>query len=141
MRTARINLEKLRRDRDQIWAEAVFLEERGTLLTLPPALWGAAAELQDMRRDADPWDDALRSIESVYLKGKPVQSADCRGMEYRIATRDILDLVLRLPIERQTDMTAKRVAFSLRRLGWTGPKVMRDERGPYRGWTKSAGYA
>ncbi len=136
VRTARIDLEALARDRDQIWAEAVFLEETRCSLFLPPALWGAAAALQDARRDEDPWDEALRTIEEHHLKGKTVLAPDATGMEYRVGTRAILDLVLRLPIERQTDVTAKRVAYSLRRLGWHGPKVLRGEHGSYRGWTK-----
>lgn len=138
VRTARIDLEALARDRDQIWAEAVFVEETRCSLFLPPALWGAAAALQDARRDEDPWDDDLRGIEERHLKGRTVLAPDTTGMEYRIATRDILDLVLRLPVERRTDVTAKRVAYSLRRLGWQGPKVLRGEHGSYRGWTKSA---
>ena len=139
VRTTRIDLDGLARDRDQLWGEAVFWEERGASLILPPALWSEAAKIQGTRLDQDPWDDALRRIETYHLRNKTFQAPDVTSEEYRISTRDILDLVLRLPVEKQNPVTAKRVAYCLRRLGWEGPKNIRDEQGIAKGWTKMAG--
>ena len=52
-----IDIEALKRDRDQLLAEAVALEDMGMSIVLPKELWGAAAEEQEQRREADPWED------------------------------------------------------------------------------------
>ena len=134
----KIDLKAIERDRDQLWAEAAAIEARGVSLFLPEGLWDAARQLQDQRQDHDPWDDDIAGIESGFLKGKEKLSADGRGSEYRIASRDVLDLVLRVIKERQTDATAKRVAFLMRRNGWDGPKVFREGDKSVRGYTKPA---
>lgn len=53
------DLEALRRDRDQLWAEAAHLEAQGASIRLDPSLWDAAAAEQDARRVEDPFFDAL----------------------------------------------------------------------------------
>lgn len=127
----RVELDALARDRDQLWAEAAFHEARGVPLFLPEKLWGYAAAAQDARLDHDPWEDALTGIETE-------KHAINRGGEYRISTRDVLELVLRVPIEKQFDVTAKRVSFIMRRLGWDGPTVFREGGKTYKGYTKPA---
>ena len=57
--TGPIDIGALRRDRDQLWAEAVEVEARGEPLVLPKELWGEASTVQDERRQPDPWDDIL----------------------------------------------------------------------------------
>ena len=132
VRCGRIDLEGLKRDRDQLWAEASALEERGSSLVLPESLWGDAALLQDQRRDSDPWEDALEGLEK-----KDVVKTE--GGQQRISSRDLLDLVLRLPIERQHHETAKRVAHAMRRLGWMGPVPFRRDGAVMKGYVKDAG--
>jgi len=52
------NVEALRRDRDQLWAEAVARAPTASL-HLKQSLWADAAEEQEARRATDPWEDVL----------------------------------------------------------------------------------
>jgi len=129
----RIDLKALERDRDQLWAEASAVEARGVSLMLPEALWGDAGEAQRERLDHDPWEDILSAVagKTDNGKGKQFLSPDGRALEARVLSQNLLQIFLSLPPEKWTDVTAKRVAFIMRRLGWDGPKVMRE--GEYRG--------
>jgi len=51
-----IDLEALRRDRDQLWGEAAYHEAQGASIGLPAKLWADARAEQDRRLVADPWD-------------------------------------------------------------------------------------
>ena len=55
LRPDTIDIEALRRDRDQLWAEAAEGEAEGKPLILPKELWGEASVAQDERRQHDPW--------------------------------------------------------------------------------------
>lgn len=69
-----VDLMRLKKDRDQLWAEAAFKEaeqtareERGEvdpdeLLKLPRGLWEAAAVEQEKRAVIDPIEECLRSV-------------------------------------------------------------------------------
>ena len=57
--TGRIDLAALRRDRDQLWAEAAICEARGDSVALPERLWKAAGEEQDRRREGDDWFELI----------------------------------------------------------------------------------
>jgi Virulence-associated protein E len=50
-----VKLESLKRDRDQLWAEAAGLERDGLPLRLSEELWATATAEQDRRRDMDRW--------------------------------------------------------------------------------------
>lgn len=127
----KIDIEGLSRDRDQLWAEAAAIEARGVPLQLPEMLWGEATRLQSERTDSDPWDDLLSS-----LAGTLVKLPDGTE-ERRIRSRDILEMALKIPSERMTDVTAKRVAFTMRRLGWDGPKSFRDGVDIFKGFSRA----
>ena len=58
----RIDVEALRRDRDQLWGEAATLEAKGASIVLDPALWPAAAEEQEKRRIRDTWEDVIENM-------------------------------------------------------------------------------
>jgi Virulence-associated protein E/Bifunctional DNA primase/polymerase, N-terminal/Primase C terminal 2 (PriCT-2) len=130
-----VDLAALARDRDQLWAEAAMLEARGVPLFLPEKLWGEAAAAQNARLDTDPWEDVLAGLENDKHVARKM-SPDGRGFEFRVTTRDLLELVLRVPIEKQIEVTAKRVTFIMRRLGWEGPTTLRVGDKAYKGWTK-----
>jgi predicted P-loop ATPase len=122
--TGKIDLEALKRDRDQLFAEASEREAEGASLVLPPRLWGKAGETQETRVEHDPWIDRLAG-----LRGEI--TAD--GQE-RVAGDDILTNNLTIPAAQQTDVTTKRLANVMRRLGWDGPKKLRFGRATKRGY-------
>ena len=53
VRIARFDVAALKRDRDQLWAEAARREALGESIRLPEALWAAAGVEQDARRQID----------------------------------------------------------------------------------------
>lgn len=131
VRTGRIDADALSRDRDQLWAEAFQIEKTASDLFMRETLWGDVGALQDSRREHDPWDDLLDAV-----IGKKHMNA--YGDEYRITSRDLMELTLKLPAERQNEVAAKRLAFIMRRLGWDGPKSLKTDSGVIRGYTREA---
>jgi hypothetical protein len=125
-----IDIEGLKRDRDQLWAEAVKIEARGASLELPEALWGAARELQEARREIDPWEDILSDLEAHHCTVKDHPD------EWRILSTDLLVTVLAIPADRQFNVSAKRVANAMERLGWVGPKMIRHGTRNRKGYVK-----
>jgi predicted P-loop ATPase len=113
IRTTTIDIEALRRDRDQLWAEAAA-QEPGATLGLRRELWDLAGVEQQEREEADPWDDKLAQIEGTFQEG-----------EERVYSADILETVLGMHVSRQRDIDFKRLARCMRRLGWSGPKKIR----------------
>ncbi len=130
----RIDLGLLARDRDQLWAEAAAIERRGAPLWLPEVFWQDAAREQERRRDADPWDELL-----AHAKGKIEPRPDGRGNEERITTRDLMEHHLRIGAERLTDMVPKRLAYTMRRLGWQGPVTLWMDGRAVKGYRRDAG--
>lgn len=59
VRCQRFDLDALRRDRDQIWAEAACRESAAGSIRLPENLWSVAAAEQEARREIDPWEELL----------------------------------------------------------------------------------
>jgi putative DNA primase/helicase len=121
-----IDIEALKRDRDQLFAEAVTLDDAGTSIVLPKELWRAAAEEQEQRREADPWEDVLRDV-----KGELV------GNEYRVFTHDLLETNIGVTKDRQTPLLLHRVGVCMRQLGWSGPEQMRIRERSGRGYWRT----
>jgi predicted P-loop ATPase len=105
--TGKIDLEALRRDRDQLWAEAAHLESKGASIVLPPGLWAAAAIEQEGRLEDDPWQEKL-----AIVRGRAT------GEEVRVHTAELLGELLGIPLERQHNGHAKRLTALMRALGW-----------------------
>jgi predicted P-loop ATPase len=114
VKTNVIDLVAIRRDREQLWAEAASLEKNGTSIGLPKELWGAAAVQQNARLEDDPWVDILRAE-----RGKVF------GEVVRIETSKLLER-LNIPLERQSQYHTKRVATIMRQLGWEAKKFRVD---------------
>jgi len=135
----RIRIDELVRDRDQLWAEANALERAGIPLGLPEALWSEAAAIQLERMEIDPWDDILAHIKPGDPHETWAQGFKDAGAwkEYRITTRDLFEIHLKIPADRQHDGNYKRLAYAMRRLGWDGPKKMRIGNGVARGFAKA----
>jgi hypothetical protein len=127
VRTGQIDLEALRRDRDQIWAEAARMEALGGDLILPEDLWPTVAEVQEERLMDDPWGERLASYRG-----------EAEGGVARGTTADVLGH-LEIPPERQSAFAAKRIVPLMRKLGWEGPKSIRTRYGVRRGYERPTG--
>ena len=111
MKTTNIDIEALKRDRDQLWAEAAQREREGASIVLQHELWEAARVEQEAREDHDPWDDKLAEASGTVEQG-----------EERVSSADLLETVLGIHISKQRDVDFKRLGRCMRRLGWGGPK-------------------
>jgi hypothetical protein len=70
VRCKRFDLVTLRRDRDQLWAEAAAREASGVSIRLPAELWPIAGVQQAQRLTRDPWLEALIEAGLEDLDGK-----------------------------------------------------------------------
>lgn len=129
--TGRIDLEGLRRDRDQLWAEAADAEAAGEALTIDPQLWGVAAVRQEERLIRDPWEDVLEDL-APCAGGEVVE---VRG-ELRASSDYLLRQKLGLDVGRVHIADSKRLSDVMHRLGWEGPDVLRFGGKTKRGYRK-----
>ena len=122
---------KLRRDRDQLWAEAAHRESlipRHENVNIPEALWADAAAVQEERRVKDPWEDLLATIPDqvtvgpndevvaiVHRTGEPL-------WEERVRSQDVLLYLCRVRIGDQQQHHTKRLSDVMRRIGWKRTK-------------------
>lgn len=123
VKTGEIGLEALRRDRDQLWAEAAFIEAGGASLTLDESLWEAAREQQAARMEEDPWLEILRNLSTSRKDGQGLEAgADLTRFDdhYRISTRKILQK-LNIEMEHAMGWQLKRIAMCMKNLGYEGP--------------------
>lgn len=130
VRTGNINLEALQAERDQLWAEAAYMEAAGSPITLPEELWPSAAAEQEARVEIDPWLDRLSNLERLTLN---IERADG---ELRAASSDILGDVLDIPASQQHQKHTKRLAAVMKNLGWDGPVSIRIKGKVTRGYRR-----
>jgi predicted P-loop ATPase len=139
-----IDLDAVKRDRDQLWAEAAAVEATGEPLVIPQGLWGDVAVQQKARMELDPWEDMLAAVLGGMIRtekmvgGSFVKASDKLGdPEWTISTDFLLSNVLSLPKERQNNNHTKRLAAIMRSLGWVkSDEVMRFGEKIKRGFTK-----
>jgi len=104
VRTGRVDLDALRRDVGQLWAEASGMEHAGASTRLAPELYPAATAQQEERQAADPWADVLAEA----LAGHPDACLPCR---------DAYEVV-ELPKDRRGQRDAIRLGVVMRSLGF-----------------------
>ena len=107
-----INIDALRRDRNQLWAEAAEVEAGGIALLLPEELWGKASAAQEERRHHDPWDDILAGI-----KGEIYPTKDGLVKQEWIKLTELLTR-LEVKPDRASPELYKRLKKVMKRLGW-----------------------
>jgi predicted P-loop ATPase len=125
-----IDIEGLRRDRDQLWAEAAQADSGGEAITLAPELLATVARAQDSRREHDPWDDLLAAVNGITYT-----AADGMGEEERISTEELYKAHLGIPAtEKVNTAHHQRLKRVMQRLGWQGPRFIWFGAGQKRGY-------
>lgn len=117
-----INIDWLRANRDQLFAEAVARFNRGEPWWDVPA--EAAAREQDARRDSDAWEDLI----SPWLESRNETTVN-----------DVLGLVLDITPDKRDRSSQMRVASVLRVLGWEKKKEEWKNGKTVRGWRRGKG--
>ena len=124
VKVERFDMDALRRDRDQIWAEAAALEGEGKPIRLDPLLWDAAAEAQDKRRVEDPFFESLLAVLGEEIEGK-LRAEDA----WRIVGK---------PKGMREQNDNERLGAAIRRLGFE-PSQRRFGRGPEAAYVRGDG--
>jgi putative DNA primase/helicase len=125
LRVGVVDVERLKRDRDQLWAEAVNAYERGDKWWPTGELVSLAADAVETRHQGDPWDEPIAD----YLAAPRAPKA--------VTVAEILWRALALPPDRQTRSLTMRVSDILKRLGWEkGQQTVDGKRAMY--WQASA---
>jgi hypothetical protein len=119
---AEMKMDELRRDRDQLWAEAAFYEAQGESLNLDlDALEMAKAE-QDARKEPNVWAPLLEGLEAQHI----TPSSQYPGKnEERILSNHILTGVLKISAATIQTWHYTRLSEAMALLGWRGPKQMK----------------
>jgi Virulence-associated protein E len=125
VRTGIIDLDALRRDRDQLLAEAAAAEASGESLVVEDHLYKDVAVQQEERMLDDTWDDILAAVEGEMIEDDRIE---------RISSQTLLTVYLQVPADRINDTMTKRLGECMRRLDWSGPKKMRFTSGSKRGY-------
>jgi predicted P-loop ATPase len=120
----RIDVEAIKNDRDQLWAEAKALYMRGQQWWLDtPELKALAEEEQRMRFESDPWESSVRS----FLRERQ-----------KITPEEILTGYFDFDLEDVTRAMRNRMSSILRHLKWSRIRLKdKDHRDDYI-WVRSA---
>lgn len=144
VRCTKIDVEAIRRDRDQLWAEARVRYERGERWWPDAALAELCAGEQGERLVSDPWTDIVAAWmahptePSTDAHGRPTRDPVELGGEGITSARVLVAALGKRPgdITRADEM---RLAEVLRDLGWTQTKRAFDPNGRrVRLWTNDA---
>ena len=130
----------IRRERDQLWAEAAHREALGESIRLDAGLWTAAAREQEARQIDDPWGLILREFLCL---DPPEQGGmldemyadvlkEWKGPKDRLLLRDIW-LALGIEPTRQDERSAERINAVMQALGYE-KKQARGLKNDMGGW-------
>lgn len=125
VRVRAFDISALRRDRDQLWAEAAQRESQGESIRLPERLWDKAGEHQDERSEVDAWEDAIRIL---------IDKTEMEVAGYKRVLTDDLWGALNVPIERRDRMGQRRISEIMQRLGFKRTRLRDDEGHPKVGY-------
>jgi predicted P-loop ATPase len=118
-----IDVEVLRRDRDQLWGEAATLEAKGVSIVLDPALWPAAAEEQEKRRVRDTWENVIENMPPAMdvrdvCSTKEVQIIYQSDGKELVRSAHLLEHVLGVQTGHQHSDHGRRLARVMKRCDW-----------------------
>lgn len=152
VKARKADVEGIRRDRDQLWAEACAAYLDGALTYLESLeLKAIAAMIQAGKVVIDPWADRVMEFARMRLDlDDDDQPVHVRPNGQYVTTDDVL-IHLKVPVERQTQIEANRVARIFGHAGWMKTRRRIDGRRVYLflpkalaewswpGWTGSGG--
>jgi Virulence-associated protein E len=110
--TGTFDLEALKRDRDQLWAEAAAREASGESIRLPEALWPVAAEQQQARVIDNPFTTTLEER----LRGHPID--DENTAMTGIITSESLWVLLEIRPGQRSQLHNENLGAAMKELGW-----------------------
>lgn len=123
VKVKRFDLDALRRDRDQLWAEAAAREAQGESIRLPERLWAEAGAQQASREVSDPIYDTL------------AERLD--GWVGKVRASDIWEAIGLGDTGRRTQDHNVRLSAAMQKLGWRRPKSkLRFDGRPQHAWVK-----
>ena len=139
VRCTKIDLDGLRRDRDQLWAEALLRVRQGATWWLEdPDVIKDAQDEQQKRYQSDAWQETiegwLKNPQQAFDSGHPV--ADFSSTRTWTTIDDILHHCLRKPLSQWSQLDKNRIAACLTALKWERHRQS-GKRGEKRPW----GYA
>jgi hypothetical protein len=104
IRVEKFDIQKLREDRDQLWAEATHRCLKGESIRLRTELHKVAGVQQERRRSEDPWEEKLRGAFDF-------------TQDLRVEPEVIWE-TLCIPIERRDEKSQSRILAIMQRLGF-----------------------
>jgi predicted P-loop ATPase len=119
----KIDVELLRAERDQLWAEAAVMEARGDSTHLDPSLWAAAGVEQEARFVVDPWEEAIM---------------DALGSNEGDVTTHEIWRIVGMQLDRRTQTDSERVGTVMRRLGFRSLTFRNRSKLVVRGWRRGS---
>ncbi|SNT21657.1 VapE domain-containing protein [Tropicimonas sediminicola] len=111
VRIDRMDVERIKQDRSQLWAEAVALYRKGTKWWLPPEVETLAKEAQAARLDTDPWQEDVAAYiadkdavtpREVLVWGLSKDAANCTRQD----SNRVVGILQTLGFERDARLTA-----------------------------------
>jgi len=120
VKTSKIKIEDLKRDRDQLWAEAAVRESAGESIRLPQGLWALAGKKQKERVQEEPWEIVIGEFLS--------------GREGKITTETLFG-ILKIEAGKRSSWDASRLCGVMKELGWERVKHI-----PLEGGKQARGY-
>jgi hypothetical protein len=109
VRIVRFDIERLRTDVDQLWAEAVHRERAGESIELPERLWAEASRQQAEREAIDPFEEILRPL--------------LDGQEGKVRSSDIWRLVGLAEEGKRNQAHKRRLGEVMQKLGWENKQL------------------